>query len=491
MRNVTNKVFLGISLALSTIFPAYSLEPLAVVTSIPEAELDIPCPQSTPRVPKLLTMPEALILALRNNPAVHSARLQRINDKWALELADYAFQPHFTLSGNVSFIEGEQPGYLVNPGVTLNNRIGTQLSINNTTNLQGQQQEEITLVQPLLRGFGIVNEFPWLNAQDNEIIAQLNYKNSIIDIVTQVINTYRQVVQDENNLIVQQKTLKREEETAHQYELRVKAGKMAPSELLQEQANLANTQLDSLRQKNATQQDYQTLLDTLGLSPNSKLKVDTKINFRAYKPPSQEQAIEIALNNNVAYVSQKIQLNSTDRAVITAKNDLWWQLDVTAETSFATSSGTIPIINSFQELSTSSTGPSATIQLSIPIRDLDRKAALVNAKVALAQAQDSLEQSKRSLIRQVINSLNNLSNQLEQLKLAESGLELQRKNLAAEQIKQQYGQATALNVNIIQDQLLRQELDFVNSQISYLNSVTEFENLLGITLDEWGIKLRG
>ncbi len=47
-------------------------------------------------------------------------------------------------------------------------------------------------------------------------------------------------------------------------------------------------------------------------------------------------------------------------------------------------------------------------------------------------------------------------------------LELQRKNLAAERIKQQYGQTTALNVNIIVDNLLQQEIDFINSQIGYL-----------------------
>ncbi len=432
---------------------------------------------------------EAIVLALRNNPNVHSSRLQRINDKYALELANYAFQPHFNISGNTVFTKGEKTGYNFNPGVSLATKWGTQLSINNTTDLKGTQQEQVSVTQPLLRGFGAVNGFSWLNTQDSELIARLSFKTSITDIITQVITTYRQVVQDYNNLKVQKTALRREEQTEKQYRLRTKSGKMAPSELLQEQANLANTRLETLRQENTAQQDYQTLLDTLGLSPNSHLKLDTNINFHAYKTPTKEQAIEIALNNNPQYVTQTIQINAAERAVQSAKNDLWWQLDVSAQSNLVTSHGNFPGVTSLNELSTTD-APSITLQLSIPFREIDKKAALVKAKVALAQAQDALEQNKRTLTRQVINDLNNLNNLLDQLNVAALGISLQRKNFNAEQIKQRYGQTTALNVNIIQDQLLQQEINFVNSQIGYLNSVTEFENLLGKTLNDWGVELR-
>jgi outer membrane protein len=157
--------------------------------------------------------------------------------------------------------------------------------------------------------------------------------------------------------------------------------------------------------------------------------------------------------------------------------------------NFASSNGTIPVVQGFQNLNTTNS-PSAVVQLSIPIRDISSKATLVNAKVALVQAQDALEQAKRTLIRQVLNNLSDLNSQLEQLKIAEQAVALQQKNLEAEQIKQRYGQTTALNVNIIQDNLLQQQIDFVNSQIGYLNSVTAFQNLLGTTLKAWDIEMR-
>lgn len=479
----------ALSVGLVVPWLAYAGQP-TVVTSATEKELQqLPKPQLTLRTPKLLTLQEAIILALRNNPTVHSNRFQRISDKYSLELANYAFQPQFTLSGSTTFTKGEKTGYNVDPGVTWNTRLGTQISVSQTTNLQGTQQEQATIVQPLLRGFGAVNDIPWLNAQDNEVVARQNFKSNIMDMVTQVITNYRQVVQDYNNLKVQEKALNREQVTTKQYQLRVKAGKMAPSELLQEQATLANTRLETVRQKNTAEQDYQVLLDTLGLSPASRLRLDTHINFQAYHAPSKQQAIDLALNNNPQFVSQKIQFRAAERAVISAKDNLRWQLNLTGSANFASTNGTIPVVTGFQNLSTT-TNPTAVVQLSIPIRDISSKAALVNAKVGLVQAQDALEQSRRSLIREVVNNLTNLSSQLDQLTIAQQAVELQRKNLEAEQIKQRYGQTTALNVNIIQDNLLQQELDFVNSQIGYLNSVTAFQNLLGTTLQEWNIEMR-
>jgi outer membrane protein len=468
---------------------AQAQHPIAV-KSATETELNqLPQPQATSLLPKLLTLDDAIILALRNNPSVHSSRLERINDKYALELANYAFQPHFDFSVGTTFTQGQKTGYNFNPGVTLNTRYGTQLGVTHSTNLQGNQQDNFTVTQPLLRGFGAVNQIPWLNAQDNETVARQTFKNSIMMIVTDVITNYRQVVQDENNLIVQQKTLAREEETAKEYELRVNAGKMAPSELVQEQATLANTRLSTMRQKNAAQQSYQILLDTLGLSPSSQLKLDTHIHFTDYHAPNQEQAIDIALNNNPQYISQKIALNAAKRAVLSAKDNLRWQLNLSGAVNFLSSPGSTSIINGYESLSTTNS-PTATISLSIPIRDVTNKAELVRSKVSLAQAEDALEQSRRSLIRQVVNSLNNLNSQLEQLKLGEQAVDLRRKNLEAEQIKQKYGQATALNVSIIQDNLLQQETDLINSQIGYLNNVTAFQNLLGATLDDWHIEVR-
>ncbi len=87
-----------------------------LVKSATVKELDqLPLPQSTTIATKLLTMDEAIVLALRNNPSIHSSRLQRISDKYALELADYQFQPQFQFGASATFTEGEKPATLPTP----------------------------------------------------------------------------------------------------------------------------------------------------------------------------------------------------------------------------------------------------------------------------------------------------------------------------------------------------------------------------------------
>ncbi len=480
-------------LILSLIFTLASAQPSVpiVITSEQKENLRnyLPPPQITVKMIKLLTLEDAIALALRNNPNIVNSRFQRINDKYALELANYAYEPHFTFTANTTYTTDGKVGYNASPGLTWNTRYGTQFKLNNTTNLNGGQQDTFSVTQPLLRGFGAVNNFQWLNAQDQELIARQSFKTTIMTMVSDVITQYRQLVADYNNIKVQETALKREEATSQQYQLRVKSGKMAPSELLQEQATLANTRLQTEQQRNAAQQDYQTLLDTLGLSPTSQLKVNSDIRFKAFQLPSTEEAIQIALNNNPQYVSQKLQLNATRRSMLTAKDNLRWQLDLTGQANFLSASGNIPIIQGFDSLSTT-TKPSVSLNLTIPIRDITSRAAYIGAQIAYAQALDNIEQSRRSLIRQVMNSITNLESQLKQLTIAEQSVELQKRNLIAEQIKQQYGQATALNVNIIQDNLLQQEINFINSQINYLNNVTSFQTLLGMTLKEWNVQLR-
>src|SRR5581483_1619101 len=75
-----------------------------VVKAAKEKELQniLPLPQTTIQKPKLLTLEDAIVLALRNNPLVRSARLQRISDQFALELANYAYEPQFKFTANAT-----------------------------------------------------------------------------------------------------------------------------------------------------------------------------------------------------------------------------------------------------------------------------------------------------------------------------------------------------------------------------------------------------
>ena len=62
-----------------------------------------------------MTMKDAVLLTLRNSPNVISAELDRVNDKYALILAKYAYMPHLTLGGQFTANTGTSAKAAVSP----------------------------------------------------------------------------------------------------------------------------------------------------------------------------------------------------------------------------------------------------------------------------------------------------------------------------------------------------------------------------------------
>ena len=111
-------------------------------------------------------------------------------------------------------------------------------------------------------------------------------------VLVAAINSYRTLVEDYTNLAIQRRTVMNVEETVRRTRLQVKAGKVALSDLLQQEGNLASTRLSMMQQKSSLDADYQTFLQSLGLIVQSKIKIDTKMEPTAYRIPSLKWAIQ-------------------------------------------------------------------------------------------------------------------------------------------------------------------------------------------------------
>lgn len=460
--------------------------------------MSLPTPEMSEQPAKALSLKEAILLALRNNPDVENSELQRVVDKFALEVAHNAFYPQFTLNGTTNYARGEKPSYAIGPGISITSPIGTQIAATyNNAFLGGPGTGTLTLKQPLFKGAGWdYNTINLANAVDSEEIAKFNFKNSIINAVVAVINSYRALVQDYNNLDIQSRTLLRATQTLKQFELQVRAGKVAPSDLLQQKANLATTRLSMIQQKSSLDTDYQRFLQALGLVSTAKVVINKKIEVSQYKIPNLQESIRLALLNNINYQSALIRERAAERAVVSAKNQARWQLDVTVSTTVGQNSGTglVPANPSLtgapNVVAASGNGPSVGFTLGIPINDVNAKQQIINSRIALEQYKLSLQEQKQQLIRDVTNQISQLQNQYLQIKAAIDAVNLQEKNLENARIKLRYGKTTVFEVNQLQDQLLQQQTSLIGNKVQFLNQLTALSQLLGITLEEWGISLR-
>lgn len=453
-------------------YPSYS-----DATSAHNTEAVLPRPRAITKKALDLSVKEAILLALRNNPDVRSAELQRVIDKYNVQIARNEFEPQYSLSSNATYQKGSTANYTVDSSVSLKNGIGTQYKVSYSDQLDGGDSTSGTgtfsVTQPLLQGFGAVNLVNYQDALSNENIAQLTFKNNIMTVVDQVVDDYRQLVQSYNKLDLDKKTLSQSQILVDQMQLKVKAGKMAASDVAQQKAQLATTELAVVQEQNAIQIRYEQFLSTLGLDPNAKLSVKRRISIKDADFPKKPKAIRMALAHNIAYQQALIQIQNTKRAVLSAEDKTRWQLNASAEATVG--EGAIH--------------PSGTLSLEIPIDDISDEAGLVDAKIALTQAKLALQQLRRDTIRKVMTQWNTIQNDRSQIKVAKRNVDLQHESLQAEQIKLQYGRTTVLNLTQVQNSALAAENQLVNAKIRYLNDVTAFRNTLGMTLAHWNIKL--
>ncbi len=437
---------------------------------------------------KYLSLNDAILLALRNNPNVISAQLERVIDKYNIKLANYAFQPQYTLNIDQSYQNNEKPTYEVSPTVSLETSMGASFQVTNSNDMQGDQTTILSITQPLLQGFGWVNDISYLNSMDNEKIAKINYRSSITDVVMAVVSDYRSLVSAELNLKIDKKNLEATEKSTKDYELSFKAGRLAKSEFIQQQATLASAKLSYQSQLNSVQTTYQGFLSQLGVSPWSKFSIDQSVPANKVVLPSLETCIQTALKNNPQYQTQLIELEEIKRGVVAAKDQMKWSVNASVQQELDVTdgvSGSPVALNNFQ-----AGDPILMFSVNVPINNIEQQAGLVSAKIAYEEAKAQAEQAKRDLMIQVQREYQAIQYDQQQIPIGEQSVELEKMSLDNVQLKFKYGKATALDVSTIQTSYVESQSSLVSYRISLLNDLMELDNTLGRVLDQWGITLR-
>ncbi|AHE68357.1 outer membrane protein [Legionella oakridgensis ATCC 33761 = DSM 21215] len=188
---------------------------------------------------QFLSLREAILLALRYNPNIRNAELDRIIQRYQLRLAENQFELQYALAGTVQSEKSHYSGIgstttnssIFTPEIGLKTKFGTDLSLqmdNNVASIGGYNPLlNFSISQPLLRGFGkAANEAGLLDAQDNEWLNKLNLQQAVMDQVTQVITSYRALILSGNSLQNERRQL---EEAKKTYEINRKKNKSRPA----------------------------------------------------------------------------------------------------------------------------------------------------------------------------------------------------------------------------------------------------------------------
>lgn len=451
-----------------------------------------------------LSLREAILLALRYNPNIQNAELDRIVQRYQLRLAQNEFELQYALGATGEVQRNTFSGigsnsshsYMASPELNLKTKLGTQasLSLNNNVDLYNSYNPvlNLTVTQPLLRGFGKeANEAGLLNAIDTEWLNKLGLQQSVMDQITQVIIAYRALILSGNNLHNQQLQLKEARKSFEINEKKIKAGQLEPTGNIQQSYQIESLSLMVEQGENDFKIAAQELLQAIGLDPEMHLSVPSDVTVKELLVPDRNKSIEIALNHNTQYLGLKMALRADERAYKVAKNQQLWQLDVGANIQSGTVNDVTGMNGGLNGIySGNNVAQSARITLTVPLHDISRRSQLINAKVRLEKDRLNLIAAKRALITNVTNTINNIESLAKRYQLAKKQVKLAEQSYALEKKKQQAGISSALDVNNTQNQLIQAQSGLIGAKIAYLNQLSALQRTLGTTLEYWHIKLR-
>lgn len=444
-----------------------------------------------------LTLHDAVFLALRYNPNVQSQQFQQIINQFDLEVAKNAFELQYALTGTAQISKIHTNGtdstvenYIAAPAVSLETQHGGVASVSvNEENVGNYFFPQITaqFSQPLISGFrkNIVLS-PLFNAMDQEKIGRLQLKNTIVTIITQVIDNYYNVVAAENNLVILQEALQKAQQTLVMTQEQIHAGVAPEADLAQAQLNTAQAKLNIVLAENNLQQNKQNLLLTIGLDPNTQITIPATIIVPKFIIPDLQQSIAIALKNDPTYQADLLNLAILKRNLLVAKDNSLWQLNANVKSAWTPGNNQNNAVANL----VNGSSQSANLTLNVPLDNYQLKQQIVAANVTLKQQEIQTNFDKHAVITNVINALEQLTAAESAIQFSQQGQQLANTDLNNSYTEYKFGRTTILTVTQQQQTLTSAQQAVITNQIAYLNALANYQQVTQTALDYWRIAIR-
>lgn len=443
-----------------------------------------------------LTLGDAVYLGLRNNPAIRSAYLQRVAQKFDLRVAEDVFNPKLTLNSSYRSTRGSVDNARnanVTPSSSLLGEYGTRLSMSwtqqlNNANRAGRYRSDgldLAIIQPLLRGAGWdATTAPLRLSRLAEQANRLNLKATVAQTISQIIATYRELLRAQEQLSIVQDALKRSGTLLEVNRALIGAGRMAEFEIVQTEADIATQQLGVEEAQNQLDTNRLALLRLLALDLSTPIRATEALEARPMQI-DKRQAFNLAQTQQPEYLAALLGSQQADLNLVIAKDSGRWQVDLVA--------GANQIRDTYNNDAGSSNNRTwdsyAGVQVQIPIGDISTRQAEVRARVNVEDQQVRITDARQELERSVNDVVRDLGTRWRQYEIAQRAVELSRRKIEIEREKLSAGRSTNFQVLSFETDLRNAENAQLNALIAYLNAQTQLDLTLGMTLESWEIAL--
>ncbi|MEG4146713.1 TolC family protein [Microcoleus sp. Pol12B5] len=448
-----------------------------------------------------LTLPEVVFLGLENNRDIKNKYLERIAQKQDLSVAEGLFVPIFTPKLSVSSIRWRNGGRVATTGeVDLSAQVSVKIPTGGNIsfvwsseqgqdangfgiNSKGSLSQNLTLnfTQPLLRGAGVaVNRAPIEIARLSEKRNIMSLKSKLIEIITEVIITYRELIKAQEQVKISQSSLEIARQELQTNQVLIEAGRLARVDIFTSEKAVADREVTVLASEEQLKKARLALLQVLDLDRNLNItareSAAVKIN-----PLDFDNILPLALSNSPDYLQVQLDREIAKYNLLVAENNRKWKLDVNASINN----------NNATNLSDSSSDLRAGLVLTREFGNRGIERDFQNSRVKLLQAENMLKESNQKLEVEVRNAIRDINLNLKQVELAQRSRELAQKQLEIEQDKRRLGVGTSRSIDIVtfQKDLIEARNAELNARIAYFNALTNLDKIIGTTLETWQVRI--
>jgi outer membrane protein TolC len=344
-----------------------------------------------------------------------------------------------------------------------------------------RQNLALVFKQPLLRGAGAkVNRVDIEVARITETINLLKLKSILIDTITEIIISYRNLLKAQEQVKIDLQALENAKKTVENTQFLIDAGRKPRADLITVQSQVADREIVLLSSRNNLKQ---TRLNLLGL-----LDIDEDVNIIAsdnleIQPPilDIDQIRQSSLEHQPSYLTAKLNLEDAKTKLIVAENNRRWNIDLETVIKHDPAPN---IIENRTELS-------AGLSFSKTLGDRSIERNFQRSRVNILQAENNLKEAIQKVNTDVTTNLQDIELNFKQVELTRRATELADLQLRnqVDKIKLGLPGATLLDLVQFQSELNTAKNRELNAKIEYLNALTNLEKSQGITLDTLGITL--
>lgn len=352
----------------------------------------------------------------------------------------------------------------------------------------------LTGKQPLLKNAGIfVTTANIRIAKVNRKIINDQFQKLVIDILSQALKTYWDLVFSIENYEVHKISLEQAKELLRSNKIKYETGVLPETDVLQAEAQVASRKDDLLVAGKTIRDVSDALKKIMNISQTSEQWQATLVPLDklSYKEQvvDEEQALSEAFLYRSDYTALKKQKELAEIQLRVAKNQLLPELNVFGTYGF---SGTdYDIDHSHDELETLDYNQwSAGVELAFPLLNLKARNEYKKAQKKLSQLETQIKNLEQTIRLEVRNAVRKVQTNQKRIVITQVGVEFEEAKLR-DQIKRfEVGMATSQDVLDFQRDLAVAKARHLNAITEYIKSLIELKSVTGTLLRDLNIEIQ-